>query len=352
MIVINTESAHQALPMGIHLLNRDGIPVITRNGPVMAAPCPVTTVYNNPLDKCVMWPERDVNIAFLIYESLWMLGGRNDVEPLQRYVHDFDRYSDDKKTLHGAYGYRWRHWFKIDQLELIIEQLQKDPTDRRNVLQMWDASQDLGHQGLDVPCNDIATFQIDSKGKLNMVVFCRSNDIIWGTYFANAFHFGILLEYMATKIGCQMGTYSQVSVNYHAYLTTLQPLLHLGEMCPFDEQEYTLKVETQLKEEYSESLRGRQLRMDYVLLDEHIDEILLQASTGFALPRLFTNDNPWVEAIYAVLKAHHVWRTFPPSTKYEHAFNILSTADGGVDWIILMKRWLRKRQHLYLAASN
>lgn len=352
MIVINTDTPHRALPMGIDLLHREGIHYDTRNGPVLAAPCPVATVYHNPIDKCVMWPERDVNIAFLIYESLWMLGGRNDVKPLQRYVRNFDQYSDDKKTLHGAYGHRWRHWFGIDQLELIIKQLRENPADRRIVLQIWDASKDLGYQGLDAPCNDMATFQMDSEGKLNMVVFCRSNDIIWGTYFANVFHFGILLEYMATRIGCQMGVYTQVSVNYHAYLSTLQPLLHLGKMWPFENGEPKLVPDIDLKNEYSESLRGHQLKMDEVLLDEHIAEILVQAGTGFELPRLYTNDNPWVEAIYSVLKAHHIWRTFPASTKYDRAFEILSMANKDIDWIILMKRWLEKRHNLYIAASN
>ena len=349
MIVINARNVHAALPLGIHLLQTQGVERHTRNGLVLAAPCPVSTVYSHPREKSVMWGERDVNIAFLLYESLWMLKGRNAVDMLSKYVRNFGRYSDNKITLHGAYGYRWRKHFGFDQLDVIIQQLTADDRDRRNVLQMWDANADLGKESNDIPCNDMATFQIDADGKLNMVVFCRSNDIIWGAYFANAFHFGMLLEYMATKIGCEMGTYTQVSVNYHAYVETLEPLAILGEMSMFGEGEVDDPPSlSRMKTEYSNCLQGVSLPMDASLLDEHISDILLQADTGFSLPRGYTNDNPWAEAIHFVLKAHQVWRNCPAPQRFEEASEILSLADREVDWIILMKNWIQNRHNAYL----
>tara|TARA_R110000824_G_scaffold68893_1_gene177643 strand:- start:1708 stop:2598 length:891 start_codon:yes stop_codon:yes gene_type:complete len=292
-----------------------------------------------------MWPERDTNIAFLLYESLWMLAGKREVEPLTKYVRNFSRYSDDKKYLHGAYGYRWRTAFGVDQLSIIQERLIHNPEDRRCVLQMWDCQQDLDSESLDVPCNDMATFQIDHEGKLNLVVFCRSNDIVWGAYFANAFHFGMLLEYMAAHIGCRVGTYTQISVNFHAYLNTLQPLLILGEMCPFNEDTFTNHAENELRLKYGESLCGKALEIPKVeeLLDEHISEILMHVNTGFLLPRVYTNKHPWIDAIYAVLQAHHIWRTDKTHDRLEKALRILARADSEVDWIILMRRWLRRR---------
>ena len=44
------------------------------------------------------------------------------------------------------------------------------------------------------------------NGRLQMTVHCRSNDIIWGTYGANAVHFSILQEYVAARIGVDLGT--------------------------------------------------------------------------------------------------------------------------------------------------
>jgi hypothetical protein len=83
---------------------------------------------------------------------------------------------------------------------------------------MWDVGRDLGSDSKDVPCNLSAHFQVNYNGQLDMTVFNRSNDIIWGCYGANAVHFSMLQEYMADKIGVQVGQYWQVSNNWHAYV--------------------------------------------------------------------------------------------------------------------------------------
>ena len=68
----------------------------------------------------------------------------------------------------------------------------------------------------DVPCNTHAYFDtID--GRLNMTVCCRSNDIIWGAYGANAVHFSFLLEFLSAAVGIPMGVYRQFSNNFHLY---------------------------------------------------------------------------------------------------------------------------------------
>ncbi len=59
-----------------------------------------------------------------------------------------------------------------------------------------------------------------------MIVYNRSNDIIWGAYGANAVHFSYLLEYMAARLEVPVGKYYQVSNNFHAYKATLDK----GEM--------------------------------------------------------------------------------------------------------------------------
>lgn len=73
--------------------------------------------------------------------------------------------------------------------------------------------------GKDVPCNTHAYFQVQD-GRLNMTVCNRSNDVVWGTYGANAVHFSILQEYVASMVGVGMGTYVQFSNNYHLYSWT------------------------------------------------------------------------------------------------------------------------------------
>ncbi len=71
--------------------------------------------------------------------------------------------------------------------------------------------------GKDVPCNTQAYFDT-LGGKLNMTVTCRSNDVVWGAYGANAVHFSILHEYVALASGAEQGVYRQFSNNYHSYI--------------------------------------------------------------------------------------------------------------------------------------
>jgi thymidylate synthase len=228
MFSFRVRNVHEALPNGILQLAAFGVDRESRNGKVRMFPEPVSTRYENPRERVLFHADRDANPFFHLYESLWMLAGKRDVKSVAHYVKRMADFSDDGKTFHGAYGYRWKHHFKVDQLAVIIDALNKNPDDRRCVLQMWDARRDLGKEGKDFPCNLSALFSVNHEGKLDMTVYNRSNDMIWGAYGANAVHFSFLQEYMATALGRQVGAYEQVSTNFHAYRATLDPMIHLG----------------------------------------------------------------------------------------------------------------------------
>ncbi len=233
MDVIKVRNVHEALPKGLRYLQEHGIERDTRNGPVLVAPGPVTTLFEQPTERVLYWVQRDANPFFHLAESLWMLAGRNDLAFVTYFVKRMKEFSDDGETLHGAYGRRWiGHFGGIDQLATIIAALKKNPDDRRNVLQMWDATCDLGRDGRDVPCNTQAYFSRDADGRLDMTVCNRSNDVIWGAYGANAVHFSYLQEYIAGGIGCKVGRYWQMSNNFHAYLGTFKPLEGLIDTPP------------------------------------------------------------------------------------------------------------------------
>jgi len=120
-------------------------------------------------------------------------------------------YSDDGTSFHGAYGARMGR-----QLYQVINLLREDPGTRRAVLQIWDHELDLEHDGLDLPCNDLIFLKI-RHGFLHMRVCCRSNDMIWGAYGANAVQFSMLLEWLAAHTGYEIGTYTQISDSFHVY---------------------------------------------------------------------------------------------------------------------------------------
>jgi hypothetical protein len=234
MIVLTPNNVNQALALGLELMRDASCTVTedTRNGPVISATVPVTTVTRNPYERVLFSPARNANPFFHLMEALWMLSGRNDLQWLAQYNKRMKEFSDDGgATQPGAYGFRWRNHFGYDQLNEIIDHLTANPNSRRAVLSMWDGwgihqtaegqyqmSGDLlsARDSADVPCNTHIYFRI-LNGALDMTVCCRSNDLWWGAHGANAVHFSVLQEYVAAWLNIKLGSMTQISNNYHVY---------------------------------------------------------------------------------------------------------------------------------------
>jgi thymidylate synthase len=238
MQTLRVRNVHEALPEGLRLLREFGENRLSRAGAVLAAPFPVMTIYSRPCERVLFWPDREANPFFHLMEALWMLAGRNDVQWLAQFNKRMVEYSDDGETLHGAYGYRWRQHFvdprqaggvTLDQIDLVLELLDNHPSTRRAVIQMWDCTVDLmtDEVGKDICCNDLI-FLKNREYYLDMTVLCRSNDVIWGAYGANAVHFSILQEYIASRLGWKVGKLYQYSDDYHAYLAVYEKIQHLA----------------------------------------------------------------------------------------------------------------------------
>jgi thymidylate synthase len=215
MHVIEARNVEEALPIGLRYLLQFGDKESSRNGMVLVAPGPVATVYRYPEERVLLWPERDCNPFFHLMEALWMLAGRRDVEFPAYFAGQIKEYSDDGAALNGAYGFRWRYHFGMDQIRGVVELLKKDMGSRRAVIQMYDPIHD-SDGGKDVPCNTVIYFRVN-RYLLDMTVSCRSNDVVWGAYGANAVHFSILQEFIADQLGIPVGTYTQISNNFHIY---------------------------------------------------------------------------------------------------------------------------------------
>ena len=131
---------------------------------------PVIITYERPREKVLFNAARDANCFFHLYESLWMLAGRNDVQSLSYYNSNIARYSDDGKTFNGSYGNRWRAKFGVDQLSHIIKHLTSTPNSRRAVLQMWGTREDLAQidTSKDVCCLGADTRFRSPEGDFNI----------------------------------------------------------------------------------------------------------------------------------------------------------------------------------------
>ncbi len=228
MHILDVRNVNEALPKMLQHLEARGERSLSRAGEVIVAPTPVTTVYRKPMERVLFSPARDANPFFHLIEALWMLAGKRDVATLAHYVRRMSDFSDDGITLHGAYGYRWlnRPHPPFNQLSIVIELLKEHPQSRRAVIQIWDYQSDLytNEKYKDIPCNLIVTPWIHNNQLLDLAVFCRSNDAIWGAAGTNAVQFSILQEYLAANLGMGVGILYQISNNFHAYSEIFEEL--------------------------------------------------------------------------------------------------------------------------------
>lgn len=325
MRVINALNVNDAFIKGYNLLMEGGEKQNSRAGPVIVYPEPVTTVYALPQERVLFHSVRDANPAFHLMESLWMLAGRNNARWLDQFVSDFSaRFAEDDGHQHGAYGFRWRQHFElegggfpIDQLETIINLLRTNSEDRRIVLTMWDPMADLGAVKRDVPCNTQAYFRIHDNC-LNMLVCCRSNDMWWGAYGANAVHFSVLQEYLAARIGVKVGTYEQMSFNFHLYPAVVRSRA--------------------IQKEASYGKDGPQITQ-IVTDPEHFDSDLQQfMSDDFILN--YDYKNQFFPNIAVPLKsAYTCWR----NRRYDQALKLLEWLPEHSDWRVAIYNWFQRR---------
>lgn len=209
-------NVHHALKWGVKALALTGKPIAPRGMPTLEYPEPVATVYAMPNECVLSIPERDANPFFHLFEALWILSGRQDVNFLSQFNGNIRQFSDDGVKFHAPYGFRLREHFELDQLKEVAELLEKEPDTRRAVLSIWDAKRDLTTVSKDIPCNDLLFIKVRDR-KLHMRVCCRSNDMIWGAYGANAVQFYAIMSWLCAATGYELGTLTQISDSFHVY---------------------------------------------------------------------------------------------------------------------------------------
>lgn len=317
---ILADNVRMAYKIGLELLAGAGRREHSRVGDVMVSPEPVMTIYRHPEQRVLLNETRDANPFFHFFESIWMLAGCQDGKWLNQFVHDFtERFADHGTILHGAYGWRWRHIWDFDQLLLCTTELRKNPSSRRAVIQMWDAPEDLCTESKDLPCNTTIFLRV-KDGHLDMMVNCRSNDIIWGAYGANAVHMSMLQEWMAASIGVQIGKMYQNSFNYHAYVDILYKCLDgvkdLTWCSPYESNIHQLvdNAETFL----------------------HECEQFVQ--TGKAGVITVVKNSIWGDVAVPMMMAHELHR----EKKYDKALKMTDSIMSD-DWKLACSQWIQRR---------
>jgi len=340
VIVINVENVHTALPEVLHQLDLKGVKRESRNGPVIMFPDPVAIVYKHPTQRVIRWEQRDANPFFHFFESLWMLNGQRDVAFVEQFASNMASYSDDGRVFNAAYGHRWRQWFQVDQIATIIEALKADKDSRRQYLDIWDGHHDLGLQSKDLPCNVGATLQVNDRGALDMVVHNRSNDIVWGALGANAVHFSMLQEFIASAVGVPVGRYWQVSSNLHAYEKTLAGVHDLADLAADGYRtQYSNPYKAGVVEPYEI------MSVDYKTWQQDLSIFMKEG------PIIGFREKFFRQVATPLWQAHKAFKTNTGLAKYEVPMEILDQCRAA-DWRMACQEWIQRRRAKWSRAKD
>ena len=301
------------------LVAEEGIEEDTRYGPVYTVPYPVCWSFRKPWERVLFNPVRDCNPFFHVFESMWMLAGRNDVETVAHYCKKMEEFSDDGVTINDAYGYRWRNYYNVDQLDELLMQLVKNPGSRRLVLSMWDIADLVNDDSKALPCNTHIYFRVRGDF-LDMTVCNRSNDLIWGALGANAVHFSVLQEYLAVASGYKVGMYYTLSNNLHAYRALYDKLLEKG-VCRWGANQGYGGV-------------GPHYTMDAT--PDDAQKLIWDGDHGGSM---------FIE--FVVIPMCKAWACHK-SRDYETALEIIETVSA-MDWRIAGRNWLKRRRDKWQA---
>ncbi|EFJ43094.1 hypothetical protein VOLCADRAFT_66296 [Volvox carteri f. nagariensis] len=179
-------------------------------------------------------------------ELLWFIRGSTNANLLRdKNIHIWDGNSTreylDSRGLHHrevgdlgpVYGFQWRHFgaaYKdmhtdytgqgVDQLKAIIEQIRKDPNDRRMIMSAWNPAA-LNEMALP-PCHMFCQFYV-ADGELSCLMYQRSCDVGLGVPF-NIASYALLTRLVAQVTGLRAGDFIHVMGDTHVYANHVEPL--------------------------------------------------------------------------------------------------------------------------------
>jgi thymidylate synthase len=215
-----------------------------------------------------------MNPAFAIAEVVWIVNGRNDSAFLNFWNPALPKFQGEGETYYGAYGWRLRHAFGVDQIEQAYHALRENPETRQVVLQIWDPRLDLPiERGLprskDIPCNTCSMLKVRG-GRLEWTQIMRSNDLVRGLPH-NVVQFTYIQELMAAWLHLELGHYTHVSDSLHVYEEQIKDLEVTGEdLAETSTDRWDLSFDDTMKvfaEMALEMDRMRESERDTVLLD-------------------------------------------------------------------------------------
>src|SRR6185503_9351098 len=156
----------------------------------------------------------------IIYELLWFLRGDTNVKWLnERGVSIWDEWADENGDLGRVYGAQWCDWRaadgrSINQIDQVIEQIQKTPDSRRLIVSAWNVGE-IEKMALP-PCHTLFQFFVQD-GELSCQLYQRSADLFIGVPF-NIASYALLTMMIAQVTHFQPGQFVHTFGDAHIYL--------------------------------------------------------------------------------------------------------------------------------------
>lgn len=163
---------------------------------------------NSPIDNLAFLKERRYNLVYSVAESMLLISKKDETKYFTRFNPNMANFSDNGVTLNGSYGYRI-----ADKIDDVVNRLKSDHDSRQAVLTIY--QNDVTKITKDPPCTMNLHFLIRDN-KLNLIVYMRSNDIIWGTPY-DVFMFTTLQRLIANQLGIYVGWYRHIPSSFHVY---------------------------------------------------------------------------------------------------------------------------------------
>ena len=167
---------------------------------------------------------KKLHIKSIIYELLWFLRGDTNVRYLNEHgVTIWDEWADAKGELGRVYGAQWRDWrgensARVDQIDNVIAQIQKNPDSRRLIVSAWNPAE-IDQMALP-PCHVLFQFCVQER-ELSCQLYQRSADLFLGVPF-NIASYALLTMMVAQVTGLEPGDFVHTFGDAHLYVNHLE----------------------------------------------------------------------------------------------------------------------------------
>jgi thymidylate synthase len=157
----------------------------------------------------------------VVRELIWFLRGSTNVnDDLKQHTPIWDAWADEQGELGPIYGYQWRNWggTGIDQIQIAIDTIKRDPTSRRIIVSAWNVA-DLPKMKLP-PCHAFFQFYVQDTF-LDCQLYQRSGDLALGVPF-NIASYALLMAMVAQECNLVPRYFVHTLGDAHIYLNHVE----------------------------------------------------------------------------------------------------------------------------------